>query len=220
MGRRVAPGALEKGFLSSPRQGPDTNGPLPGPVVSCLWWAAFGVGRGPLARGRWHWQADQRGALPLSGPHPTKGLRVHLESPAPARTPTRPPTSVSWNGWPGGGAGRCRARKHAGRRVSKQPLRASGHLELALGTGGVIKPERSRRARCTEDTWRRARRASRHGDSPPRPTPGIGFQRPTGLWWVRSGEGKALSGSTLRADGPKPLQPARPSGQSLHRAYA
>ena len=97
-----------------------------------------------------HW----RGALPLSKPHPAKGLR------------------------------------------------ASGHQYLA--TGKRARPKGRRRigpnTRIIPGT---VQDGSFFTPKPtPRPTPGIGVQRPLGLWWGRSGGGKALSGSHLSRPAP------------------
>ena len=115
-------------------------------------------------------RAGQRGALPLSEPLPTKGLR------------------------------------------------ASGHLELVSGTGGVIEPGRSHRAQCPGRYL-----VSGPTSVPPKrksatPNARYRFPKALGLWWVRSGEGKALSGSNLRADGALPLQTTPPTCSALWNA--
>ena len=167
------------------------------------------------------------GALPLSEPHPAKGLI---------------PTALSTDRWKREGL--CPSRT-----LPTKGLRASGHQYLALSVtapearytderpfnahhqkpafqsalhfGGVVWRGRAPPffsitghqtgplAKGPLDTlnWHRARRASRHSDSPPRPTPGIGFQRPTGLWWGEFERGKAPLVPTAQQKEPlaKPL---------------
>ena len=123
--KRRGAGVLERGFAplqASPHQRPKAFGNRH---------LALGVVDTAGARSVVFRQQPGMAGTHSRGP---EALSVCLTSPAPARTPTRPPTSVSWNGWPGGGAGRCRTRKHAGRRVSKQPLRALGTLEVGCAT--------------------------------------------------------------------------------------